>query len=228
MKGLIGGVTATEFSSRRHSHERMRMAEVVSSIQTGITAAIGLNAGNQSNFTVISMCRLPLLEAHPRLYCQRPLSHQDSGSVMRWRWIILLSLCLPSYATDIYFAPSAQGAANGTDCADAYLITDITHGINVAGNWVAGNTLHLCLGTYSFSGGSAYISSQGAGSTGNPITLKLETGAVLQARPITEQCFYWRNQYHSQLLVTVDGGTNRTFGRNAQRHNWRIVSGWSM
>jgi hypothetical protein len=82
--------------------------------------------------------------------------------------------------TDIYFAQSAQGGNNGADCADAYAYNDGTHGINVSGHWAAGNTLHIC-GTISVAAGAGAIICQGSGSSGSPITIKFEAGAILQA-----------------------------------------------
>src|ERR1035441_5405250 len=85
-----------------------------------------------------------------------------------------------SSANDIYLAQTAQGGNNGQDCADAYAYNDGTHGINVSGNWVAGNTLHIC-GTISVSAGTNIITARASGSSGNPITIKWEPGAILQA-----------------------------------------------
>jgi len=48
------------------------------------------------------------------------------------------------------------------------------------GSWVAGNTLHIC-GTITGSGGATAITAAGNGSSGNPITIKFETGAQLDA-----------------------------------------------
>jgi len=64
-----------------------------------------------------------------------------SRLVLLFAFLLLPSFC---HATDIYFAQSAAGGNNGADCADAYAYTDGTHGINISGNWVAGNTLHIC------------------------------------------------------------------------------------
>jgi len=82
-------------------------------------------------------------------------------------------------ANDIYFAQNAQGANNGQDCADAYAYNDGTNGINKAANWAPGNTLHIC-GTISAPAGTNLITCQASGSSSGPITIKWESGAILQ------------------------------------------------
>jgi hypothetical protein len=121
----------------------------------------------------------------------------------------VLSLLLPSRAaaaSNIYFAQTAQGANTGADCADAYAYNDGTHGINNSqpGSFVAGNTLHLCGGTWSGAAGQQWISSSLSGSSSSPITIHFEAGAILSA------------PYHSVngairiggSYYIVDGGTN--------------------
>jgi hypothetical protein len=107
-----------------------------------------------------------------------------------------------AHASDIFFAQVSAGSNNGTSCANAFAATDVTHGINISGNWVAGNTLHLC-GTLTCANTSTtLINSQGAGSNGNPITVKFETGAILT-------CTAWDTAiFIGHAFVTVDGGTN--------------------
>lgn len=118
-------------------------------------------------------------------------------------------MALPTLGADIYFANSSAGSNNGADCSDAYSVTDSTHGINIAGNWSPGNTLHLC-GTITGTAGSTKIHSAGSGTSTNPITVKFESGASLQAPywgtgggNITGAIVISGNNY-----ITVDGGTN--------------------
>jgi len=92
---------------------------------------------------------------------------------------VFAAVCV-SAASDVYFAQNAQGSNNGQDCANAYAYNDGSNGINKSANWVAGNTLHLC-GTISVSAGTNIITAQGSGSSGSPITIKFEPGAILQA-----------------------------------------------
>lgn len=94
----------------------------------------------------------------------------------------ILSLLLPSRAAaaaNVYFAQSAVGAANGADCADAFAYNDGTNGISKLKNWVPGNTLHIC-GTISGGSGQNLVAAQASGTSGNPITIKFEPGAILQ------------------------------------------------
>jgi hypothetical protein len=128
----------------------------------------------------------------------------------------LLSLLFPSRAaaaSDIYFAQAAQGAANGADCADAYAYNDSTHGITKSQptSFVAGNTLHLCGGTWSGGAGQQWISTNLSGSSSSPITIHFEAGAVLSA------------PYHSSSgainiggsFYVIDGGTNGVIQNSA-------------
>jgi len=121
--------------------------------------------------------------------------------------MLLLSLLLPSRAAaaaNIYFAQTAQGANNGADCADAYAYNDGNNGINKSVNWVPGNTLHIC-GTISVGQGVNVITAQASGSSGNPITIKFEPGAIINSP-------YFGNGGNSginlsgQSFITIDGG----------------------
>lgn len=118
---------------------------------------------------------------------------------------VLTSVCLAS-ASNVYVAQNAAGAGNGADCADAYAVTFF----NTAANWGTGagqigpgTTVHLC-GTFTAApGASNYLVTQSNGTSGNPITLLFESGAVLQAPYWSGPAIYVTNNY-----VTVNGGTN--------------------
>ena len=110
-------------------------------------------------------------------------------------------------ASDIYVAQNATGANNGTACANAYAIS----WANSSGNWGTGTgkigpgtTVHLC-GTFTGGAGSTAFTFQGSGSSGNTITLKFESGALLTAP-------YWSSNgavsCSNKSYITVDGGTN--------------------
>jgi len=122
----------------------------------------------------------------------------------------LLSLLLPSRAaaaSNIYFAQTAQGSANGADCADAYAWNDATHGINAASNNAAGSVLHLC-GTFTLSAGQNFYSAPNGGASGNPITIQFESGATLQA-PYLGTAFELNGHSHFVIggLTTCGNGT---------------------
>lgn len=124
----------------------------------------------------------------------------------------LLLVASSARANDIYFAQSALGSANGTDCADAYGLHDASHGVNVSGNWVPGNTLHIC-GTITLGANTNAVTAQAGGASGSPITIKFEPGAVLSSP-------YWPGDplgcvsncgaidTNSFSYITIDGGTN--------------------
>lgn len=116
-----------------------------------------------------------------------------------------------SAASDIYIAQNAAGGNTGVDCADAYAKSYL----DTPSNWKAGNTYHLC-GTFNAPAGSSeYIVVGGTGSSGNVITLKFETGALLTAP-------YWSGaviDLNGQSYIIVDGGTNGTIQATANGTN---------
>ena len=86
-------------------------------------------------------------------------------------------------ASNIYIAQSAAGAANGADCADAFAVAFFNNSANWGGggNQIgAGTTVHLC-GTMTFAGGTTGLTAHGSGTSGSPITIVFENGAILQA-----------------------------------------------
>jgi hypothetical protein len=80
--------------------------------------------------------------------------------------VLLLLSALPASASDIYFAQSSAGGNTGASCANARAVSSMA-----AGDYTAGNTLHLC-GTL-----TAGFSILGSGSLGNVITIKWEPSA---------------------------------------------------
>lgn len=118
-----------------------------------------------------------------------------------------------SNSPDIYIAEAAAGSDNGADCNDAYPVTFFNNTSNWgtgAGQIGPGTTVHLC-GTFTASAGaSGYLTFHGSGTSGSPITLKFEPGAILQAP-------YWGGTPNvsggaidtgGNSYVTIDGGTN--------------------
>jgi hypothetical protein len=105
-----------------------------------------------------------------------------------------------AHASDIYFAQASAGGNSGADCANARTVGSLA-----AGDWSPGNTIHLCGTITAPAGASGFITAQGSGSSGSPITLKFETGAILQAP-------YWGSNgaiyISGKSYITIDGGSN--------------------
>ena len=87
-----------------------------------------------------------------------------------------------SAASDIYIAQNAAGGNTGADCADAHAVS----WFNSSSNWGSssgkigpGTTVHLCGTSNAPAGSSGYLTFQGSGSSGSPITLRFEAGATL-------------------------------------------------
>ena len=114
-------------------------------------------------------------------------------------------------ANNLYIAQNATGAASGADCADARAYTTLG-----SSDWVAGNVIHLC-GTFSMpAGASGVIVIGGSGTSGNPITVKFETGAIATTP-------YWgANGFitaSNQNYIVVDGGTDGSVTSTANGTN---------
>lgn len=90
--------------------------------------------------------------------------------------LVLSSLIIagPVFAKDVYVAQTSSGAASGADCSDAYALS----WLNTASNWVPGETIHLC-GTITGAPNSTAITVPASGTSGSPITIYFEPGAVL-------------------------------------------------
>jgi hypothetical protein len=110
-----------------------------------------------------------------------------------------------THASDVYISQNASGGANGADCANAYAVSFF----NNSGNWGGGSigastTVHLC-GTFSGAVNTTLLTFQGSGTSGNPITLKFESGAVLTSPAWSANGAI--NIGNNNYLV-IDGGTN--------------------
>jgi len=124
--------------------------------------------------------------------------------------LILLAVATAnfSWASDIYVAQNKAGGDTGADCADAHSAA----WFNSAANWGSGasqvgpgTTVHLC-GTFAGAAGSTMLTTQGSGTTGNPITILFESGALFKAP-------YWSANGAIRIpnnFITLDGGTNGT------------------
>jgi hypothetical protein len=130
-------------------------------------------------------------------------------------WILhfLAILSLPAFAAnDVYLANAAAGGNTGVDCADAFVYT----WFNVAGHYSAtpsgqasygpDTTVHLCgtIGSSTVGSNVTLLTAQGSGTSGHPLILKFESGAILQAPD-----FGSGNAaivLDNQSYITVDGG----------------------
>ncbi len=105
--------------------------------------------------------------------------------------ILLLLLASPAFATDIYYAQASAGGATGANCANAKALP------TAAGDWVSDSNIHLC-GTI-----TSAITAQGSGTSGHPITVKFEPGAVMTSSA-------WASTgaiiADSRSFIIVDGG----------------------
>lgn len=116
--------------------------------------------------------------------------------------IILILFAVPCFAADYYVADEAAGSDNGSSCANADALADLTWG---TGNMVkAGDTLHLC-GTI-----TSTLAIGASGTAGSPITIKFEDDAKLSST-------VWVNSYYGSTsaidtnnydYLIIDGGTN--------------------
>jgi len=120
---------------------------------------------------------------------------------------ILASLTLitnDAFAADFYIAQSQSGNNNGTTCADAYSLA----WFNTSANWAnpkqtgkvgPGDVVHLC-GTF-----TSEAAFQEGGSSGSPITVLFEDGAIFSYLPANNGKFISTN---GKAYIVIDGGTN--------------------
>lgn len=116
-------------------------------------------------------------------------------------------LCQNALATDYYIAQTEDGSGNGSSCANADALADLTWG---TGNMVAaGDTLHIC-GTIEAAAGTTLLSVGASGEAGNVITIKFEDDAILQSpRFLGGTGNYGGAIYvNTKSYITIDGGTN--------------------
>jgi hypothetical protein len=97
-------------------------------------------------------------------------------------------------ANDVYIAQTTAGSNTAASCANARAVASLG-----AGDWVAGNTIHLC-GVI-----TSAITAQASGTSGNPITILFEAGAQISVSPGcgTQGCL----NVASKSYIIVDGGT---------------------
>ena len=99
-----------------------------------------------------------------------------------------LTICLAgasaANAKDFYIAQTPTGTGTGQNCANALSYSFF----NTSANWGAGatqispgSTVHLCGVFNAPAGASGFLRFASGGSSGNPVTLLFESGAILQA-----------------------------------------------
>lgn len=114
---------------------------------------------------------------------------------------VVMGFALSASATDIYFDLAPTGSNNGANCANARAYSSMT-----STDYTPGNVLHIC-GTGTAALGATPITIQGSGASGNPVTLKFETGAVLQS-PRFGSATSGAITCSGKHDIVIDGGTN--------------------
>ena len=118
----------------------------------------------------------------------------------------------PPTGKPLYVAQNAAGSSDGSSCANAHPVT----WFNDVKNWSAGmsqigpgTVVHLC-GTFTGTAGGTMLAPPGSGSSGQPVTIYFDPGALLTAP-------YWQHaiDLSNTHYVTVDGGSNGTIENTA-------------
>lgn len=118
-----------------------------------------------------------------------------------WGAFLAALVLVPSAsAADIFYSQS--GGGSGASCASTKSGAQFN---TSSSDWTPGNTLHIC-GTWTLAANTNALTTQGAGSAGSPITIKFESGALLQSPVFPSLPSAAVHIAHS--FITVDGGTN--------------------
>jgi hypothetical protein len=122
--------------------------------------------------------------------------------------IIIALLCVPALATTRYIAQSAGTFSGGTACNGQTTITAAT--FNALTN-SAGDVNYIC-GTITGTTGTSVLTVKGSGASGNPITLKFDTGASISSPYCyglgsSGGCLIISTSVTPQSYIVVDGGT---------------------
>jgi parallel beta-helix repeat protein len=129
---------------------------------------------------------------------------------------LLFGICtFAAQANDIYIAQAASGSANGSSCASPYAYSYF----NTSGNWTTGapsgvkigpgSIVHVC-GTITVGANSEALIFQGSGTSGNPVTLHFESGAVLASPEWPPQGSGGAidTSNHNYVVIDGNGGAN--------------------
>jgi putative glycosyl hydrolase/HYDIN/CFA65/VesB family protein len=122
-------------------------------------------------------------------------------------------------SNDVFISQSGAGTQDALTCPTAKPASYF----NTAGNWSAtptgvqigpGITVHLCPGTFTFGSRATGLTFQGSGTSGNPIHLLFDTGAILQSPD-----FYTGIEAGGRHDITIDGGTNGIIQNTAKGYS---------
>jgi len=143
----------------------------------------------------------------------------EKGLMKKVMLIVLLAMLggaeAKASAGNIYITQSGSGSGVCTSGVQPVSF------FNNSGNWGSnagqigpGTTVHLC-GTFNApAGANSYLRFQGSGTSGNPITLLFESGAIVQAP------YFSANNggidVNGQSWIVVDGGTNGILQNTAE------------
>jgi hypothetical protein len=152
--------------------------------------------------------------------------------------ILLSATPLTSQAAqDIYVAQNQAGAGDGSSCGNAKAVSFF----NAPGSWGTGanpigpgTTLHLC-GVFTFPLNGSGLVVQGSGTSGNPLTILFEPGAILQSPAFENNPGYGGGAIFSSgnSWIAIDGGTtlsgapngiiqNTDNGTTLNNHQWSL------
>lgn len=125
---------------------------------------------------------------------------------------LCVAFAVPAHAANnVYVAQTSAGTGSGLDCADAKAISYF----NTSANWSAtptgiqigpDTTVHICATV------TTEMFFQGGGSSGHPLTLLWETGAVVQISPGADG--NGAVNLGGNSFIIVDGGTSQPCGWN--------------
>ena len=129
------------------------------------------------------------------------------------RLLVLLFLCASaaSAANTVYIAPTSAGSNNGTSCGNAYAVSYF----NTAGNWNASptgtqigpdTTVNLCSGNYIGAANSTVLGFHLSGTSGHPIILMFQAGAVVEAPYCAGGGSGGCIDLEGHSYITIDGG----------------------
>lgn len=148
-------------------------------------------------------------------------------TVLQKTAIVLALLCLPSFAhastTIVYVSQSGGAFSGGSACNGQSTISLAT--ANTSSSWGSGSTqigpgttVYLC-GTLTPASGAVGLNIQGSGTNGSPITIIMDTGAIIEAPYLgnadlydfecspASSCTAGIEDYGYNYII-LDGGTN--------------------